>query len=326
MEEPLAGVARAAVGAGRLLKQATRLRGGSKKGVYRWVFDDGFSAIAYVWHPDEDFWPTDLGAAGHDDPLSHASGLDLFEAARTRLGALGVRTPGVYLVDPSHTHYPADIAIIEDISGPKLEERLNEGWGDSGEVMARLAAQLKMMHGHTSDQFGKVALVDRGAVSKGISCEQIVLDRALADVSEAASRDERVSADHGRLVDMLNVLAAAIQPRSEYALIHGELGPDHVLVDRAGDPVLIDIEGLMYFDVEWEHVFLRLRFGDVYRALGRSDLDEERLAFYTLAMHLSLVAGPLRLLDGEFPDRAFMLGIIEYNVRRALAFSPQRPR
>jgi hypothetical protein len=38
-----------------------------------------------------------------------------------------------------------------------------------------------------------------------------------------------------------------------------------VLVDRRGNPVLIDIEGLLWCDVEWEHVFLRLRFGEHYR-------------------------------------------------------------
>jgi len=32
-------------------------------------------------------------------------------------------------------------------------------------------------------------------------------------------------------------------------------------------------------------------------------LDGQRLAVYILAMRLSLVAGPLRLLDGDFPDR-----------------------
>jgi hypothetical protein len=60
----------------------------------------------------------------------------------------------------------------------------------------------------------------------------------------------------------------------------------------------------MYFDPEWEHVFLRLRFGRDYRFLGASGLDPDRLRLYQLAMHLSLVAGPLRLLDGDFPARA----------------------
>jgi hypothetical protein len=85
----------------------------------------------------------------------------------------------------------------------------------------------------------------------------------------------------------------------------------------------------MFFDVEWEHVFLELRFGRNYRALraggpdvrgGPVELDEERLRFYRLAMHLSLIAGPLRLLDGDFPDREPMLQIVDYNIGKALAF------
>ncbi|SFF58195.1 hypothetical protein SAMN05216251_12014 [Actinacidiphila alni] len=106
--------------------------------------------------------------------------------------------------------------------------------------------------------------------------------------------------------------------------MHGELGPDHVLVDDRGRPVLIDIEGLMYFDVEWEHAFLRIRFADHYPPLRRDGMDEQRLRFYALAMRLSLVAGPLRLLDGDFPDRDFMLGIVEHNLQESLAFLDRR--
>ncbi|MEP7026394.1 MAG: hypothetical protein ABJB47_21835 [Actinomycetota bacterium] len=95
-----------------------------------------------------------------------------------------------------------------------------------------------------------------------------------------------------------------------------------MLVDGAGEPVIIDIEGLMYFDVEWEHVFLRLRFPGHYRWLAEEGLDGHRMRFYSLALHLSLVAGPLRLLDGDYPDRAGMLAIAEYNTQRALACLP----
>jgi hypothetical protein len=45
----------------------------------------------------------------------------------------------------------------------------------------------------------------------------------------------------------LHELAALVPPRAEYRLIHGELGPDHVLVGRSAEPVLIDIEGLMFW-------------------------------------------------------------------------------
>jgi hypothetical protein len=98
---------------------------------------------------------------------------------------------------------------------------------------------------------------------------------------------------------------------------------DHVLVDPEGRPVLIDIEDLMYFDVEWEHVHMQIRLGrDWARTVGVDDLDEDRVALYMLAHRLFLVAGPMRLLDGDFPNRAFMHSIIEHNLNEALALLP----
>jgi hypothetical protein len=103
----------------------------------------------------------------------------------------------------------------------------------------------------------------------------------------------------------------------------GKVSFDHVLVDADGHPVIIDIESLMYFDVEWEHAHMQVRLGrDWARTVGVDDLDQDRLALYMLAQRLFLVAGPLRLLDGDFPDRAFMRGIIEHNLHEALALLP----
>jgi hypothetical protein len=113
-----------------------------------------------------------------------------------------------------------------------------------------------------------------------------------------------------------------VTPRAEYAVVHGELGLDHVLVDPAGEPVLIDIEDLMYFDVEWEYVFLRLRHHpDLARRFAVKGLDEHRVALYTLTQRLSLTAGPLRLLDVDFPDRAFLRGVAEHHLTEAVALA-----
>ena len=77
--------------------------------------------------------------------------------------------------------------------------------------------------------------------------------------------------------------------------------PEQELVDDRGDLVLIDIESAMYFDVEWEQTFLRLQFGPHYAWFRANDLNDWRLRLYTLALRLSLVARPLRLLDGDYP-------------------------
>src|SRR5690242_9569133 len=85
--DDLAPLARAALGRTRVLTGVRRLRGGSKKGVYRLALDDGSTAVAYVWSPDEDYW--DEQPADPHDPFSHASGLDLLTASYERLTAVG---------------------------------------------------------------------------------------------------------------------------------------------------------------------------------------------------------------------------------------------
>ena len=154
----------------------------------------------------------------------------------------------------------------------------------------------------------------------GSSCEAVALAFGLRCLAEAAARNHQVASARDRLEDRLRSLAAAVRPRAEYSVVHGELGLDHILMDRHGWPVLIDIEDLLYFDVEWEHVFLRIRLHPDYRHVAVDGLDEDRLALYMLTQRLSLTAGPLRLLDSDFPDREFMRGIAEHNLNEALAW------
>lgn len=82
---------------------------------------------------------------------------------------------------------------------------------------------------------------------------------------------------------------------------------------------MIDIEGFAYFDVEWDHSWLLMRFGDAYPALRPVDLDPHRLELYRYAQTLSLIEGPLRIADTDFPDRQWMLDLAERNIAKALA-------
>ncbi len=235
----LESAARAALGGGRRLKTVERLSGGTTKGVYRLTMDDATTAIAYLWEDSENYWPSTEHDGDLSDPFSPGVGIDLFEAAHARLGTLGLRVLEIHLTDRDRTHYPADLAIVEDVPGENLMDLRN--------------------------------------------------------------RD----------------------PRAEYSVVHGELGMDHVMVDRDGHPLVIDIEDLLYFDVEWEHVFLRLRHTPgQYQRLMVDGLDEDRVALYRLTQHLSLTAGRLRLLDGDYADRVFMRGVAEHHLNAALALVP----
>lgn len=291
----LAGIAQAAYG--RELSDVARLHGGSKKGVYRLTLDDGTTGIAYVWRATEDYWPS------HEpDPLfGNASGRDLFLTAHTALSEAGMGVPRLVLVD-------TDVIVVEDLGAEFLEKLLDQ----DTEALERLWDDLATMHRRTSPRYGRPGAL-RPLDAPPIP--DVVLERALGHLDECCTRVPRIAQERARLETQLRQRHAAIEPREQYGLIHGELGPDHVLV-ADGRPVLIDIEGVMFFDVEWEHVFLELRFGPHYRPVPA--LDPARMSLYRLAQHLSLVEGPLRLLDGGFPHRDAMRAIAEHNVERAL--------
>lgn len=98
------------------------------------------------------------------------------------------------------------------------------------------------------------------------------------------ARVQRIAGVREALEETVCKLFAAVRPRSQFRRIHGELGHDHVLIADRGRPRIIDIEGMMFFDIEWEHVFLQLRFGRYYTALQADDLDDRRMHFYALAL------------------------------------------
>jgi tRNA A-37 threonylcarbamoyl transferase component Bud32 len=306
---------------GRRLRSAQRLTGGTRKGVYRLTLDDATTGIGYVWNDDENYWPA---AVDPDRSTFFADGtsIDLFVAAHREVTEAGMRVPGIVLLDRSRRLVPGDVAVVEDVRGGSLE-RLTVRDPDRAEaVLDRLGAAVGAMHGRTRNRAGRPG---RGGPSPNQPdhpdrpVERVVLDRALRQLAVVSDRVERIAEVRDRLADTLRARCAVLVPRTRFGLIHGELGPDHVLVDDQDEPVLIDVEGAGYLDIEWEHVFLELRFGEGYRHLAVAGLDVDRLRFYRLALHLSLVAGPLRLLDGPFPDRAGMLAIAEHNIGRTLA-------
>lgn len=318
----LTGVVREVFGSDRGIVGVARLAGGTKKGVYRVALDDRTSAVVYVWSSEEDYWDGLLPDSSSDpeSTFAHSSGIDLFEAATRRLEAVGARSPRLLFTDRSRRLYPGQIAVAEDVRGGTLQRLLDTDPQAGTAVLGQLAEMLRAMHAYRAPAFGKVALVDGGGVSKGGTCEAAHLEHALMNIAYAATRDVRAAERREELEDKLRTLYATVEPRSEFGLVHGELGPDHVLIGPNGEPVLIDIEGLMYSDVEVDHTWIRMRFEEHYRPLRDPGLDPARMKYYQYTMHLDLVGGPLRIAEGDFPDRDWMLGIADDHLRKALAY------
>jgi len=214
-----------------------------------------------VGRESQNWWRTvGEAGAGEIDPFAEANGLELFAKAHEQLTALDVPIPELLLLDHAGGHMAADVALVQDVPGTSLEALLAADAATAVPVLERLRATLRRMESASHPTYGKVS----APAGTAPDFPEAVLQRALRHVDSAAIREPRIAAAAEQLRDALWTLAAQVRPRTRYSLVHGELGPDHVLVDAAGLPVLIDIEGLIWADVEWEHAFLELRFGDHY--------------------------------------------------------------
>jgi aminoglycoside phosphotransferase (APT) family kinase protein len=304
-------------GADRWITGLDRLTGGSKKGVYRLRLDDRTCGVLYVWAAEENYWPQSPTVP--DDPFTDASGAELFATNHQALAAAGVRVPRLMLLDRDGRYLDADLALVEDAGSLRLEELIERDPSAAAAPLSALGDALRRMHTTFGPHYGKLVSIEHGEAPQTRRTEDIIADQALHNLDAAATRDPRLADAQHRIAAHVRHLHSKVTPRQTYALVHGELGPDHVLVTPAGEAVLLDFEGLTYFDVEWDHAWLQMRFGDTYPALRPVDLDPDRLDFYRYAQVLSLIEGPLRIADTDFPNRQWMLNLAEHNIAKALA-------
>jgi hypothetical protein len=303
-------VSRACDALGRGVPAAIRrLQGGTCKGVYRAWWTDGRSAIVYRWHPDEDRW----GLADGAEDTGAPSRID-FLSAQQLLSAVGVRVPTV-LHENAGLHDVDATVVVEDFGDRRLGDILAGSDEGRDPVLAAFGTVLRTLHAQQRDEPGPIVLASDRTTTPPPFADQI-LQRAHRHL-KAARHHPAIQPIELRLRSMLHEAHRRVHPRVGATLVHGELGPDHVLVDADGQPCLIDIEGCNYADLEWEHAYLALRFGPHYEHLQRDDLDPARLELYTLALHLSLVAGPSELLTRTGPD-PFMQSIVAHNAQRLI--------
>ncbi|GIP26434.1 aminoglycoside phosphotransferase [Paenibacillus sp. J23TS9] len=302
-------------GAGYVVDHVSKMHGGAQKVVYKIEFSNGFFCVLYVWDLTMNYFQEEIAA---DNIHEKSYGSDLFAMNNKYLTEHGIRTPASYDLNTEKNLYPFDYALVEYIDGHKAEVYFQHS--DSrvqDKVFQQLGEMLAGMHTTERYFYGKA---NQSGMTSG-NCHQLQMENAKVQLAYASQHMDSIREHQSKLLDTLYELESRIKPRTRYGFIHGELGPDHVLVNDRLEPYLIDIEGAMFFDIEHEHSFLEFRFGDFYRYLKNDTIDPYRMLFYRYHHHISLTSGGLKLLHRGFPDQQFASQLAVHHSQCALRFS-----
>lgn len=301
-------------GADYLVDNVSKMHGGAQKVVYKIDCSNGFSCVLYVWDLTMNYFQEEIAC---EDIHEKSYGSDLFELNNKYLTEHGIRTPALYDLNKERNLYPFDYALVEYIDGHKVEVYFHHS--DSrvqDKMFQRLGEMLTSMHTTERHIYGKA---NQSGMNTG-KCHLLQMENAKVQLSYASQHMDSIRFNQSKLLDTLYELESRIKTRTQYGFIHGELGPDHVLVNDRLEPYLIDIEGAMFFDIEHEHSFLEFRFGDFYRYLKNDTLDPYRMLFYRYHHHISVTSGGLKLLRRGFPDQQFAKQLAVHHSQCALRF------
>lgn len=303
-------------GTGYHPEEANQMHGGAQKAVYTVRCSNGFRFVLYVWDVRMNYFREELEQKEAAEAMSGYGG-EPFRTVNEFMEKLQVRTPKLYHFESGATTGDADFAFVEYVEGREASDFFQADTKIQDRIFEPLADMLNRLHRQTRTHWGKL---HEPLTQSPSGCHLPMLAQARRELEYLAENVPVFRNHHDRFVEVIQGLAAKIQPRPSYGFIHAELGPNHVLVDRELRPWLIDIEGALFFDPEYEHSFMEFRFDNYDRYLRTGGLDPDRMAFYKLYHHISYSDAAHRLLQRGFPDAETVKEIMEFNTQSALHF------
>ncbi|MHA2283538.1 MAG: phosphotransferase [Promethearchaeota archaeon] len=268
--------------------------------------------LLYVWYNENRYFTE--GEDGKESYMFNLRAPELFAMNTEFLLDAGVRVPKI--LGRGTLRACLEYAFVEHIGGgnflqyatslPVIEK--HSLLKDVNELLRTLHSQRRSYPGLLTD-----------SPRRPTWTVDFVLQKVKHDVELISRWHKEIKAAKPRILDLLRQRRQAIQDRAQYNLVHGEAGPEHILVDHDGKPYLIDVEHVHFSNIESDHASLELLFGEDYRFLSRDDLDPFMMDFYRLALHIVYARGASQLVKKGYHDQDMAKRMMKKNLSAILA-------
>ncbi len=285
-----------------VLNRMTRILGGAQKHTYLAETDNGFCFIIYIWDKSTSYF-----TYNENEDIFSCSSAELFELNNKLMIQHNVLTPKLYFMDRSKGDQKYEYAFAEYINGTDMDEIISRQSECLPTVLDSLKASITNLHKEKSEFAGQLNRMQ----TEEFDIIGYSLKLALKNIIYLKEADDSNSKLYVKISEKLVELTQGLQKRQEYTFIHGELGPNHVMVDKYDNAYLIDIEGGKYCDLEEEASFLKIRFGKFFDNLDNG-LDPKRMEFYHVGHCLNNLSGAIQLKQKGYYDLDDVNGMIGY--------------
>lgn len=277
------------------------LLGGAQKHTMLASCTNGFQCVIYEWNEKNIYFDNDNKKA-----IFCSSSAKLFRENNKLMTEHNVRTPKLYYIDDSRAKVDYDYAFVEYIDGFDLDHIMVKEPERFIKCVKRLNDNIERLHEIKSERVGQVGRMQE----PGFDILEYTIKGMKENCEYLKEHDKEYQTYYDNAFERAKKLIAYMDKRSKYTFVHGELGPNHVMVDVNDQPYLIDIEGGRFVDVEEEESFLNLRFD---RQLKREKkVDSRRMEFYHLMHCFSNLRGALELKQKGYYDMDDVNGMIDF--------------
>lgn len=295
--------ARQIFGSTYILNSLERIFGGAQKYTYLGTASNGFKFIVYIWDKSTSYFYDD-----NPNAVFVSSSAELFELNNKLMTKYGINVPKLYYMDRSRVEQPYDYALVEYIEGVDMDEVIARQPQRLEKVLVSLKRNMDQLHHIKSKEVGQLNQFQPTT----FNLIEFALKAAQENIDYLIQVDDENKVLYLKVSKLLEQLAQKMTERDEYTFIHGELGPNHVIVDKNNEAFLIDIEGAKYADIEEEVSFLKIRFGSYYDALVKETFDFNRMAFNHLCHCVGNLSGAMELKSKQYYDMDDVNGMIVY--------------